>query len=33
MVVYARKPQVLKRQMTQFFNRLIDTGFATLNFT
>jgi len=33
MVVHAGKAQILERQMTKFFNCLIDTGFAVLNFT
>jgi hypothetical protein len=31
MVVNAGKPYVLKRQMTEFFNRLVDTNFAVLD--
>jgi hypothetical protein len=31
MVVHAGKTQVLKRQMTEFFNRLVDIDFAALD--
>jgi len=33
MVVHARKSQILERKMPKLFDRLIDTGFAALNFT
>jgi len=32
-MVYAGKTQILERQMTKFFNRLVDTGFAAFDLT